>query len=124
MHLHMLHLCLSLRLFFLPLLPFYPIFYYSNYCFKTKQILREEEFAPVKNANGASYDTPDTARLMLLRLHSRWVVAAGGFLTHSVPLYLTGIYPTHLVPIEILPIFLYVALYSVTRPERPQCSVN
>ncbi|KAJ4763472.1 UDP-N-acetylglucosamine pyrophosphorylase [Rhynchospora pubera] len=55
------------------------------------EIQREEEFAPVKNANGASYDTPDTARLMLLRLHSRWVVAAGGFLTHSVPLYLTGV---------------------------------
>lgn len=54
------------------------------------QILREEEFAPVKNANGATYDTPDSARLMLLRLHSRWVVAAGGFLTHSVPLYMTG----------------------------------
>jgi hypothetical protein len=52
--------------------------------------LREEEFAPVKNANGATYDTPDSARLMLLRLHSRWVVAAGGFLTHSVPLYMTG----------------------------------
>jgi hypothetical protein len=44
----------------------------------------------VKNANGATYDTPDSARLMLLRLHSRWVVAAGGFLTHSVPLYMTG----------------------------------
>lgn len=54
------------------------------------QVLREEEFAPVKNANGATYDTPDSARLMLLRLHSRWVVAAGGFLTHSVPLYMTG----------------------------------
>ena len=56
--------------------------------------MREEEFAPVKNANGASYDTPDSARLMLLRLHSRWVVAAGGFLTHSVPLYLTGNLPS------------------------------
>ncbi|KAM0950816.1 putative nucleotidyltransferase [Dioscorea sansibarensis] len=55
------------------------------------EVIREEEFAPVKNANGASYDTPDSARLMLLRLHSRWVVAAGGFLTHSVPLYLTGV---------------------------------
>ncbi|XP_026665886.2 UDP-N-acetylglucosamine diphosphorylase 2 isoform X2 [Phoenix dactylifera] len=55
------------------------------------EVLREDEFAPVKNANGASHDTPDSARLMLLRLHSRWVVAAGGFLTHSVPLYLTGV---------------------------------
>ncbi|KAM0880446.1 hypothetical protein ACQ4PT_033568 [Festuca glaucescens] len=55
------------------------------------EVSREEEFAPVKNASGAAYDTPDTAKLMLLRLHSRWVVAAGGFLTHSVPLYMTGV---------------------------------
>lgn len=54
------------------------------------QVLREEEFAPVKNANGANYDTPDSARLLLLRLHARWVIAAGGFLTHSVPIYSTG----------------------------------
>lgn len=55
------------------------------------EVVREEEFAPVKNANGAPYDTPDSARLMVLRLHSRWVVTAGGFLTHSVPLYMTGV---------------------------------
>ncbi|XP_047078768.1 UDP-N-acetylglucosamine diphosphorylase 1-like isoform X2 [Lolium rigidum] len=41
------------------------------------EVVREEEFAPVKNANGAPYDTPDSARLMVLRLHSRWVVTAG-----------------------------------------------
>ncbi|GLT32810.1 hypothetical protein SLA2020_074490 [Shorea laevis] len=55
------------------------------------EVLRDEEFAPVKNANGSNYDTPDSARLLVLRLHSRWVVAAGGFLTHSVPLYATGV---------------------------------
>ncbi|KAM6549065.1 hypothetical protein CsatB_020741 [Cannabis sativa] len=55
------------------------------------EVLRDEEFAPVKNANGSSFDTPDSARLLVLRLHSRWVVAAGGFLTHSVPLYATGV---------------------------------
>ncbi|KAB2051359.1 hypothetical protein ES319_A12G049400v1 [Gossypium barbadense] len=55
------------------------------------EVLREEEFAPVKNANGSNYDTPDSARLLVLRLHTRWVVAAGGFLTHSVPLYATGV---------------------------------
>lgn len=54
------------------------------------QVLREEEFAPVKNANGSNFDTPDSARLLVLRLHARWVAAAGGFLTHSVPLYATG----------------------------------
>lgn len=58
--------------------------------FTKMQVLREEEFAPVKNANGSNYDTPDSARLLVLRLHTRWVVAAGGFLTHSVPLYATG----------------------------------
>ncbi|XP_045826861.1 UDP-N-acetylglucosamine diphosphorylase 2-like isoform X1 [Trifolium pratense] len=55
------------------------------------QILRDEEFAPVKNANGSNYDTPDTARMLVFRLHTRWVIAAGGFLTHSVPLYATGV---------------------------------
>lgn len=44
----------------------------------------------MKNANGSNFDTPDSARLLVLRLHTRWVVAAGGFLTHSVPLYATG----------------------------------
>ncbi|XP_006853560.2 UDP-N-acetylglucosamine diphosphorylase 1 isoform X1 [Amborella trichopoda] len=63
------------------------------------EAVREEEFAPVKNANGSSYDTPDSARLLVLRLHTRWVVAAGGFLTHSVPLYATGV--------EISPLLSY-----------------
>jgi hypothetical protein len=70
--------------------------------------MREGKFAPVKNANGASFDTPDAARLMLLRLHSRWVVAADSFLIHSVPLYLTGAYSYFSFdPIQVLPIFLY-----------------
>lgn len=58
------------------------------------QVLREEEFAPVKNAIGSNYDTPDTAKMLVFRLHTRWVVAAGGFLTHSVPLYATGKFPS------------------------------
>ncbi|OIW00665.1 hypothetical protein TanjilG_09634 [Lupinus angustifolius] len=41
------------------------------------EVLREEEFAPVKNANGSNYDTPDSAKQLVLRLHTRWVVAAG-----------------------------------------------
>ncbi|KAJ7969448.1 UDP-N-acetylglucosamine diphosphorylase 1 [Quillaja saponaria] len=55
------------------------------------EVSREEEFAPVKNANGSNFDTPDSARLLVLRLHTRWVIAAGGFLTHSIPLYATGV---------------------------------
>ncbi|XP_076905545.1 UDP-N-acetylglucosamine diphosphorylase 1-like [Bidens hawaiensis] len=61
------------------------------------EVLREEEFAPVKNASGSNFDTPDSARLLVLRLHTRWVVAAGGFLTHSVPLYSTGVEVSPLV---------------------------
>lgn len=64
------------------------------------EVLREEEFGPVKNANGATADTPDTARLLVLNLHTRWVVAAGGFVTHSIPLHLTGI--------EVSPLRSYV----------------
>eukprot|EP00249_Psilotum_nudum_P004804 c18299_g1_i1 orf=181-1626(+) len=55
------------------------------------EVLREEEFAPIKNANGANVDTPDTARMLLLNLHTRWVITAGGFITHSVPLHTTGV---------------------------------
>uniref|UniRef100_A0A251SA92 Putative UTP--glucose-1-phosphate uridylyltransferase family n=1 Tax=Helianthus annuus TaxID=4232 RepID=A0A251SA92_HELAN len=58
------------------------------------------KFAPVKNVNGSNFDTPDSARLLVLRLHARWVVAAGGFLTHSVPLYSTGV--------EVSPLVSYV----------------
>ena len=53
-------------------------------------MLREEEFAPVKNASGNATDTPETSRILVLHLHTRWVIAAGGFVTHSVPLYITG----------------------------------
>ncbi|XP_024532253.1 UDP-N-acetylglucosamine diphosphorylase 2 [Selaginella moellendorffii] len=53
------------------------------------EVVREEEFAPVKNVSGV--DSPESARLLLLRLHMRWVVAAGGFILHSVPLHLTGV---------------------------------
>ncbi|XWS40471.1 hypothetical protein CRYUN_Cryun18bG0142800 [Craigia yunnanensis] len=66
-------------------------FIFDAFPYAPSTALFEEEFAPVKNANGSNYDTSDSARLLVLRLHARWVVAAGGFLTHSVPLYATGV---------------------------------
>lgn len=39
------------------------------------EILREEEFAPIKNAEGE--DSPESSRLLLSRLHKRWLEAAG-----------------------------------------------
>merc|ERR1711865_721716 len=42
------------------------------------ETLREEEFAPVKNAPGSASDSPDTAREMVNKLARRWVADAGG----------------------------------------------
>ena len=36
---------------------------------------RESEFAPVKNADGP--DSPESARMLVARLHSRWAEQAG-----------------------------------------------
>jgi UDP-N-acetylglucosamine/UDP-N-acetylgalactosamine diphosphorylase len=47
------------------------------------QVNREEEFAPVKNASGMPFDSPDTARTLMLRLHMNWVAEAGGFVVNK-----------------------------------------
>jgi len=39
---------------------------------------RSEEFSPVKNAPGAESDTPENAREMIMKLHTQWLIAAGG----------------------------------------------
>lgn len=76
------------------------------------QVLREEEFAPVKNANGSNYDTPDSAKMLVFRLHTRWVVAAGGFLTHSVPLYATGMFSLIHISLEKLLFYITIPFLS------------
>ena len=40
--------------------------------------VREEDFAPVKNAEGSGKDSPDTARKLVSDLHARWIERAGG----------------------------------------------
>ena len=39
--------------------------------------VRHDDFAPVKNAEGAGRDSPDTARALLCAQHRRWAQAAG-----------------------------------------------
>lgn len=41
------------------------------------ETVREEEFAPVKNAPGTKEDSPDTAREIISKLHQKWLQSAG-----------------------------------------------
>jgi hypothetical protein len=48
-------------------------------------IVREDEFTPVKNAPGSSTDSPDTARALIRAMHTRWLHAVGCRLVTADP---------------------------------------
>ena len=41
------------------------------------ECIREEEFAPIKNSSGAEFDSPETARDLIVALHKKWATEAG-----------------------------------------------
>ncbi|KAM3911267.1 UDP-N-acetylhexosamine pyrophosphorylase-like protein 1 [Leptodactylus fuscus] len=47
------------------------------------EVVREEEFSPLKNADTADKDTPTTARRSLLWQHYRWALKAGAKFTNA-----------------------------------------
>jgi len=57
----------------------FELFYFDVFEFTEKiglfETLREDEFSPLKNANGE--DSPDSAREYLQKLHRKWLEHAG-----------------------------------------------
>ncbi|XP_071377276.1 UDP-N-acetylhexosamine pyrophosphorylase-like protein 1 [Centroberyx affinis] len=67
----------------------FDVFPFSRH-FVVFEVVREDEFSPLKNADGAALDTPTTARHSLLAQHCRWARAAGATLLDGQGNRVTG----------------------------------
>lgn len=59
----------------------YELFVFDTYPiggeFSLMEVIREEEFAPVKNPPGTLEDSPDSARDLISKLHQSWLEKLG-----------------------------------------------
>ncbi|KAK2151369.1 hypothetical protein LSH36_366g06006 [Paralvinella palmiformis] len=56
----------------------FDVFPFSDSQFAVWEVLREDEFAPLKNSDSAPADNPTTSRHSVFNLHMRFVIKAGG----------------------------------------------
>jgi len=67
---------------------------YVEGAFEMIEGIREEEFAPVKNKEGESKDSPTTAREMISKLHHSWI-------KKTLPDSLPSVVPSHEAVVEL-----------------------
>ena len=76
--------------------------------FAVWEVIRKEEFSPLKNADGpAADDTPSTARRSIFELHARYVERAGGSFVDQRDHTLTNGHQKSEVVCEISPLVSY-----------------
>ncbi|EDO47862.1 predicted protein [Nematostella vectensis] len=89
------------------------------------EVLREDEFSPLKNAPGSAKESPETARQMTIDLHYRHIIAAGGKFVDSDGVVVPAVARTQSAPVvcEISPLLSYFGEVSTVEPSLKSISL-